>query len=120
MKVRFLNLNSVAGKFLAIITVLLIAIPSCGWILERVGVHSVILAWIPRVSFWTGVGLLLVFVLLIILEQLLDARLFHIYRATRNRRIPLGSGYAECPNCGFRRLRDFETICPVCGKELRP
>ncbi len=119
MKERFLNLNRVSGKFLFAISVFLIGIPGCGWILERLGFHLFALGWIINASLWTGAGLLLVFIFLIVLEQWLDARLLHHYRTTLNQRIPLGNGYAECPSCGFRRLRNFETHCPVCGKELR-
>lgn len=119
MKERFLNLNSISGKFLIVITVFLIGIPGCGWVLERAGIHLFALEWMINASLWTGAGLLLVFIFLIVIEQWLDARLLHKYRATLNKRIPLGNGYAECPSCGFRGLRDFETNCPVCGKELQ-
>jgi hypothetical protein len=119
MKERFLNLNGVGGKFLLLIAVFLMGIPGCGWILKSLGLHIYVLKWIIKASLWTGAGLLLVFIFLIILEQLLDARLFHHYRKALNKRIPLGNGVAECPACGFRGLRDFETRCPVCGKELQ-
>lgn len=118
MKERFLNLNAFSGKILALIAVLLVGIPGCGWALARVGIHSEALEWIIRASLWTGAGLLLAFILLIVIEQMLDARLLHHYRKTLDRRIPLGDGLAECPNCGCRRVRDFEPACPVCGKEL--
>jgi hypothetical protein len=118
MKERFLNLNSVGGKFLTAIAVLLIGIPGCGCILARLGLHGAKLDWMIRASLWAGAALLLVFILLIIIEQGLDTRLFHQYRMTRNRRIPLPNGYAECPCCGFRGIRDFETVCAVCKKEL--
>ncbi len=118
MKERFLNLNHVSGKILAIILVLLIGIPSCGWALDRAGIHAAALDWVVRASLWAGAGLLLAFILLILIEQWLDARLFRHYRNTLGRRIRLGNGNAECPNCGFRGVRDFERDCPVCGKEL--
>jgi hypothetical protein len=76
------------------------------------------LEWLIHASLWAGAGLLLVFILLIIIEQLLDARFLWQYRSTLNRRIPLRNGYAECPNCGFQGVRQFESSCPVCGKEL--
>jgi len=119
MKERFLNLNGIGGKFLIAISVFLIGIPGCGWILERAGIHLPALGWLINASLWTGAGLLVVFIFLIVIEQWFDARLFHKHRAALNKRIPLGNGYAECPSCGFRRLRDFETTCPVCGKELQ-
>lgn len=118
MKERFLNLNSIGGKILAVIGVLVLGIPGGGWLLERAGVHASVLQWIIRASLWSGVGLLLAFILLILIEQILDARLFQQHRKSLGRRILLKNGYAECPNCGFRGIRDFERACPVCGKEL--
>jgi hypothetical protein len=119
MNERFLNLNSAGGKFLVAIAVFLVGIPGCGWILERAGIQASFLVWVVDASLWIGAGLLLVFIFLILLEQFLDARLFQKYRTRLNHRIPLENGNAECPSCGYRRLRDFESICPVCGKDLR-
>lgn len=118
MKERFLNLNTAGSKIVAVLFVLLVAIPGGGWILERVGVHAAALRWVVRGSLGAGAALLLIFTALVILEQILDARLTHAYRKTLGRRIPLADGYAECPNCGYRRVQGFDRACPACGKDL--
>ena len=118
MKDRFLNLNHFAGKFLALVAIFLMGIPLLGWLLQALGIRLSILAWIVRTSVWTGVALLLVFLLLIGVEQVLDARLYRRYRQTLSRPIPLLDGLAECPNCGYRQVRSFDRACPSCGKPL--
>jgi hypothetical protein len=118
MKERFLNLNNIGVRILAVIVVLLLGIPGCGWVLEWAGIHAGALRWIIQASLWIGVVLLGLFILLILIEQILDARLYRLHRQSMSRRILIGDGYAECPNCGFRGIRDFDSACPVCGKEL--
>jgi hypothetical protein len=119
VKERFLNLNSAGGKFITAICVLLIGFPGCMWALEGLGMRAAILAWIVRRSIWSGVGLLVVFIGLILVEQARDASLYHQQRMNLNQRITLRDGYAECSNCGFRRVREFERSCSICGKELQ-
>jgi hypothetical protein len=119
---RVLNLNAPAGKMLAGVAVLGGGIPLLLYLtsrlLSRLGV-----AW-PAAGLWIkgfiylGLGLLGLFILLVMIEQIQDAMLLRNYRTGRKARMQYSDEFAECPYCGNRRLRSFEQSCPVCGKRL--
>jgi hypothetical protein len=119
MRERFLNLNGVGAKILAICALLLLGIPALIWLLGQFGLRADSLAWAARLSLWAGGGLLLLFAGLVLLEHRLDERLYRRYRRSLDQRIPHADGTAECPHCGCRGIKEFESSCPVCGSQLK-
>jgi hypothetical protein len=125
---RPLNLNDFSLKALGLIGILAVILPAALWALDFLlqllfGIHWPWLALLRWGSFASGAMLLIIFLFLVILEQIQDHWLFRRYCAdlqhSRARRIPSSNGLAECPFCGNRQLHEYESACPVCGKDLR-
>ena len=121
---RHLNLNGPSGKILVAVAFLVAGAPLLLYLTQRLlaaaGVHWPSAAILIKGSVFLGLGLLAIFLLLIVVEQIQDAVLFRLYREKRSKRVQYSAEFAECPYCGNRRLRSFERACPVCGKVLAP
>jgi hypothetical protein len=121
MMKRRLNSNDYGLK--AILVVLLLG-GAAGFfhfaakLLHRFPVQSVLAQAISRLFFWLALVLVGLFVLLLIIEGIQDAVYDVVYRKTRFKRIKAPGMYYECPFCGSRKVREFERVCLVCGKEL--
>ena len=77
------------------------------------GIQSLI-----KLSFLIGALVIAVLAVLIVIEQIQDALLYRAYQKSRDRRIQLSDGYSECPYCGNRKVREFDPVCPTCGKKI--
>jgi len=121
---RYLNFNAPAGKILAAVAILIAGAPLLLYLIGRllgiIGMPWPGAAQLIKGSVFLGLALLAVFMLLIVVEQIQDAVLFHLYRRNRRKRIQYSAEFAECPYCGNRRVRSFDRACPVCGKSLQP
>ncbi len=119
---RILNLNEVSTKFLIAIALLVGAVPALLWLFSLLLAAAQLSTRIDldliEASLILGGLLLVVFLLLIVLEQVQDHYLHRVYLKSRGQRIRLANAEAECPFCGNRQVPAFEKRCSVCGKEL--
>jgi hypothetical protein len=103
------------------IAIFIFGIPIFLSLLGLIGSLSPVQAWIHslmKLSVVVGGILLGVLIVLLLFEQIQDAMLTASYDKNRKKRIPVSPEFFECQFCGCRRVREFETTCPVCGKEL--
>jgi hypothetical protein len=116
---RILNLNHQGMLFIGLIVLFGVVIPGIMWLLRRF-IHgsTVLLIRLMHASLILAGLLLAVFLLLLIIEQVQDYLLYRAYRKGLGKRIPLADGLAECPYCGCRQVHEYQSACPVCGKEL--
>lgn len=119
---RPLNLNPHTGRILALLGLLLIAVPGLLWLLSRAltaaGHAPSGLLHLARGSFIAGLACLGVFALLVIVEQVQDRLYDRGYRRQRGRKLAGPGGMYECQYCGNRQLTERDRRCTVCGREL--
>lgn len=118
-----INLIHFGGPALTVIGLLGIVLPlllyGLSLLLQAVHLPYAFAQRLMVVSLALGGALLVAFIILLIVEQIQDARLYQVYRRGREKRLLLPDGHYECQFCGCRALREFEHICPVCGKTLQ-
>jgi hypothetical protein len=118
------KLNSIGygPRVLTLVGILTIAVPLalylCYWLLELFGIQVGGLMVAIRISITAGVGLLVLFVFLLIIEFMQDRFLDLQYRRTQNRKIRISDEYYECQYCGCQKVRLSDRQCPICGKDL--
>lgn len=123
MSHRF-KLNSInyGEQFLGLVGLFGIAIPAGLYVVEQgLALFGLRLSWLRSVlcgSAAIGIGLLVVFALLLTIEFTQDAYLNRQYRRTQNRKLKIADGIYECQYCGYRTVKANNRQCPVCGKEL--
>jgi hypothetical protein len=119
---RLLNLNQTSMLFVKVIGVFMLLIPSILYgmvlILDKTGNVRNLLLSIIKVSFVIGASVLVVFLVLIVVEQIQDHYLDLQYQKQRTQKVVLANGYYECQYCGNQRVRENDKICNVCGKEF--
>ena len=115
---RILNLNNISSRVLAVIAFTGIVVPGLCWLLQILGLDWPALGVLMRAGLWMGGALLVLFIALVLIEQIQDHLLYRAYQRGLSRRLQGKEGRSECPYCGNRALKDFETCCPICGKEL--
>lgn len=119
---RPLNLNPHAGRLLALTTALLALGPAVLWLsgqlLLATGHDPRWLLRLARVSVAAGLGLLGLFLLLVLVEQVQDARYDRAYRRQQARKLALPGGGYECQYCGNRQVGAADRRCSVCGRKL--
>jgi hypothetical protein len=120
---RKLDLNGVSGRFLGAIGLFGGLIPAALYLLglapAALGMERAPLVFFIKVSGLVAAGILAVFVVLIVIEQVQDALYHRAYLKGRGARLPAADGYFECPYCGNRRVGAQDRQCGVCGKALR-
>lgn len=119
---RFLNLNQPGIMFLKVIGFFVVLIPAILYGIVQVwsgaGSNTTLLLSMIKVSFVIGAFVLIVFLVLIIVEQIQDHFYNIQYQKQRNRKILLANGYYECQYCGNQKVREHDKSCNVCGKEF--
>lgn len=119
---RILNLNQPGIIFVRVIGLFVIAIPTVLYVfLHLLRGAEVIRAFLRsaiKISFGIGVLTSILFLILIVAEQLQDYYLDVLYRKNQYRKMPLANGNYECQYCGNQRVRESDKICQVCGREL--
>jgi len=119
---RLLNLNPSSIVFVKVIGFLIVILPAVlyGILLlgGRVGILRTILLSTIRVSFVAGTFVLVVFLVLIGVEQVQDHYFDAQYQKQRSQKILLANGYYECQYCGNQRVQQNHKTCEVCGKEF--
>jgi hypothetical protein len=122
MTKRWLDLNGVSGKFLGAIGLFGGLIPAAlyllGLPLAARDMSRAPLILLTKISAVIAACILIVFIVLIIVEQVQDALYHRAYLKRRGVRLPAADGYYECPYCGNRRVDAEDRRCAVCGKGL--
>lgn len=81
--------------------------------------QSVLLHRLIRVSFSIGAFIFVVFLILIIVEQIQDHWIDIQYQKHQNHKLPLANGSYECQFCGNQKLKENDKTCWMCGKALK-
>jgi uncharacterized membrane protein YqjE len=119
---RFLNLNQPSMIFLKVIGFFLVLLPAVLYIIElawsRTGIITTRLLSMIKVSFATGAFLSIVFLVLIVVEQIQDHYYDVRYQKQRSQKVLLANGFYECQYCGNQKVREDDKSCNVCGKEF--
>jgi uncharacterized paraquat-inducible protein A len=119
---RLLNLNLSSIVFMRVIGFLIVILPALlyGILLlwRRTEIISTILLRMIHVSFVAGAFVLVVFLVLIVVEQVQDHYFDAQYQKQRGQKILLANGYYECQYCGNQRVQENHKTCEVCGKEF--
>jgi hypothetical protein len=119
---RLLNLNQPSVVFVKLIGFFLALIPAVlyGILLlwSETGIIRTLLLSIIKVSFVVGAFVFIVFLALIVLEQIQDHFFDIQYQKQRCQKVLLANGYYECQYCGNQRVREHDKTCDVCGKEF--
>ncbi len=119
---RLLNLNQSSMVFVKIIGFLMVLIPAIlyGIVLiwnETKIIRALFLSTI-KVSFVVGAFVFIVFLVLIVVEQIQDHYFDDQYQKQRSQKVALATGYYECQYCGNQRVGENDKTCNVCGKEF--
>jgi hypothetical protein len=116
---RFLNLNEISLPILMALFITGLGIPAglylSARLLEHFRLHWPLLDLLARVFIGIGAFLLLLFFLLVVVEQIQDHLLYRRYLRERGKQIQ-----DECPYCGIRQIHPFDYVCPVYGGEIHP
>ena len=119
---RLLNLNQPRLVFVEVIGFFMVLIPAVlyGVVLlwKETGSIRTLLLSLIKVSFLLGAFVLIVFLVLIIAEQVQDHYLDAKYHKQRSQKVSLTNGYYECQYCGNQRVKENDNTCHVCGKEF--
>jgi hypothetical protein len=118
---RLLNLNDTSLRAVLVLLIsggLSILLHLVGLILGHLGLQATWLEAGSRLFLWVTFILLGLFLLLLIVEGIQDAVYDAIYRRRLGIRLQGPGSFFECPFCGSQRVRAFDRVCPVCGKEL--
>jgi hypothetical protein len=119
---RWLNLNQPGLVFVKVIGLFMVLIPAVLYAIGLLWDETETIGHLLRVmiqgSFWVGVVLLIVFLALILVEQIQDYRLHEQYKKQQNQKVLLANGFYECQYCGNQRVRENDRVCEICGKEL--
>jgi protein-S-isoprenylcysteine O-methyltransferase Ste14 len=119
---RILNSNAYGMKSLLVIGFFLIVLPALfltgSAFLGLPNSQAQVFLDLAKISAAAGVILLAVFIALLVIEHAQDKILFHQYLKNRSKKQLVAEGLYECQFCGCRKVHEFDTICPVCGKKL--
>jgi uncharacterized paraquat-inducible protein A len=119
---RFLNLNQPSMIFLKVIGFFLVLLPAVLYMIElawsRTGIITTRLLSMIKVSFAMGAFLSIVFLVLIVAEQIQDHYYDVRYQKQRSQKMLLANGFYECQYCGNQKVREDDKSCNVCGKEF--
>lgn len=119
---RFLNLNQVSTIFLKVTGFFGLLLPAVLYVIvlawTGTGMIKNLLVSMIRVSFIVGASVFLVFLVLIVVEQIQDHAYDARYRKQQGQKVLLADGYYECQYCGNQKVRENDKSCHVCGKEF--
>lgn len=119
---RYLNLNQPGTIFLKIIGFFVVLLPAVlyGIVLAygRAGIISTLLLSMIKVSFVAGAFVFIVFLVLLVVEQIQDHYYDVRYQKQRSQKVLLANGYYECQYCGNQKVRQNDQSCNLCGKEF--
>jgi len=118
------KLNSIqyGPGLLAIIGILTIGAPLalylCYSLLALFSFKVGVLLFAIPISVAAGIGVFILFILLLAIEFTQDRFLDHYYRQIQNRKIRISGESYECQYCGNQKVRVSDKRCAICGKDL--
>lgn len=119
---RLLNLNQPSTMFLKVIGFFVGLLPAVLYAIVLVwsgaGIITTLLLSMIKASFIVGALVFLVFLVLIVVEQIQDHDYDVRYEKQRSQKMVLANGYYECQYCGNQKVRENDKSCNVCGKEF--
>jgi ABC-type dipeptide/oligopeptide/nickel transport system permease component len=119
---RLLNLNQPSTLFLKVIGFFVVLLPAVlygiVWALSGTGNITYLLLSLIKVSFAVGAFVFIVFLVLIMVEQIQDHFYDVGYQKQRSQKVLLENGFYECQYCGNQKVRENDKSCNVCGKEF--
>jgi len=119
---RILNLNQPGMLFVKLIGLFMVMIPAVVYAIMLVfrlsGIARAFLLRAIKISFVVGGLIFVVFLVLIIVEQIQDHIVDMNYQKQRDQKILLSNGKYECQYCGNQKVKKNDKICSVCGKEF--
>jgi uncharacterized paraquat-inducible protein A len=119
---RLLNLNQPILVFVEVIGIFMVLIPAVLYgvmlLWNETGSARTLVLSIIKISFLLGAFLLIVFLALILAEQVQDHYYDVKYQEQRSQKVLLSNGYYECQYCGNQRVKENDKTCDVCGKEF--
>jgi hypothetical protein len=119
---RFLNLNQPGTILVKVIGFFVVLLPAVLYgialIWSETGILRTLLLSLISVSFVVGTIVFVVFLVLIVVEQIQDHYFDAQYQKQRSQKVFLANGYYECQYCGNQKVRENDQTCSVCGKEL--
>jgi ribosomal protein L32 len=84
----------------------------------RTGIMTTLLLSMIKVSLGVGASIFIVFLVLIVVEQI-QAHYYDVrYQKQRSQKMLLANGYYECQSCGNQKVRENDKSCNVCGREF--
>jgi len=93
--------------------------------------YSIVLVWngagtvtdllmsMIKTSFVVGAFVFIIFLVLIVVEQIQDHYYDVRYQKQRSQKVLLADGFYECQYCGNQKVRENDKSCHVCGKEFQ-
>lgn len=121
---RLLNLNQPSTTFLKIIGFFVVLLPAVlygiklAW--NEAGVITTLLRSLIKISLVVGASVFIVFLMLIVVEQIQDYYYDIQYQKQRSPKVVLVNGFYECQYCGNQKVRKNDKVCNVCGKDFAP
>jgi len=86
------------------------------------GLADILFVWALaaiKLSFAIGACLFVILLILVIVEQIQDYYIDTQYWKNREQKIRLADGNYECQYCGYRKIKEDDKICKICGRELK-
>lgn len=71
-----------------------------------------------KISFWSGILILILFFIWLKIELYQDKKMNDYYEKNKNRKLSIGDGKFECQACGNRQVKFEDARCSVCGIEF--
>jgi uncharacterized paraquat-inducible protein A len=119
---RILNLNQVSIVFVQVFLLFTAVIPAVlygiSFLLNESEIASA-LRLLIRISLGVGASVFVVFLVLIIFEQIQDHWIDVQHQKNQNHKLLLANGNYECQYCGNQKLKEKDRTCWVCGRELK-
>ncbi len=77
--------------------------------------HAPLCKWGLGISLLIGIGMAVVFTIMLLIEFRQDRLLNNYYAKRRAIKVLLKNGVYECQNCGNRKVTVQDTNCHICG-----
>jgi uncharacterized paraquat-inducible protein A len=119
---RLLNLNQPSTMFLKVIVFFVVLLPAILYsivlVWNETGTITTLLLSMINVSMGVGACVFIIFLILIVIEQIQDHYYDVRYQKQRSQKVVLANGHYECQYCGNQKVQENDKSCNVCGREF--